>query len=679
MPHTLLLSFLARFFLIGLLTTTSFRLLYSLRYGEHLTSATDWATLFLQGLRVDIASLCMLISVPVLIWIVTVAVRRRGRPALWMKWWPAFALTVLVFFELPTIAFIEDYNTRPNYLMFDYLRYPQEVLGMLWGDYRFTLLGTLIALPLAFLVFLRLFRRLGVAVDYRTVLGPRRMLTQTVLILVVFVPLMALGMRSSLQHRPLNPSLVAFSEDPLVNQLVLNSAYSASYSQYMRSRYDKTYKPQFDMPAQQFLATVKGSPDRSTETSENLSADTASTDKNIVVLLQESLGAEFVGRLGGQKLTPELDKLSEQGIWFDQLYATGTRSARGIEAVISGFLPTASEAVLKRPQSQHDFFTFACLARQRGYETIFVYGGEAHFDNMKAFLLNNCFDRAVDKHQFTDPAFVGSWGVSDEDMYDKVDELLTSGTERPKFVFAFTVSNHSPWEYPEGRITLPDGEQHHTREATVRYADHALGEFFTTAKQRPYWQDSLFLIVADHNSRVYGADQFPFKYFHIPGLILGAGITPTSVPHLCSQIDMLPTLLALAGIENNSPAPGRDVLAADFFPRAVMQYYETFAYLEQDILTLIGSDGVVQHLRRNGDRLDPISDYPAELAPMKERAIAYHLWPEYIYRQGNYNLKNQPLHKSFAAADRPDRILADLDRSDEPRKLLQKLEEKMKN
>lgn len=644
MPHSLILNFLLRFALIGLSITTGFRLLFSLRYGEHLTTSADWATLFLQGLRVDIASLCMLISVPVLIWIVTVAVRRRGSPALWLQWWPAFALTVLVLFELPTIAFIEDYNTRPNYLMFDYLRYPQEVIGMLWGDYRFTLLGTLIALPLTFLAFLRLFRRFGEAVDYRPILGRRRMLAQKALILLVFVPAMALGMRSSLQHRPLNPSLVAFSEDPLVNQLVLNSAYSASYSQYMRSRYDSQYKPRFDMPAQQFLATVSGKPDT------HVPSETTAS-KNIVVLLQESLGAEFVGRLGGQQLTPELDKLAEQGIWFDQLYATGTRSARGVEAVISGFLPTASEAVLKRPQSQHDFFTFACLAREQGYETIFVYGGEAHFDNMKSFLLNNCFDRAVDKHQFINPAFVGSWGVSDEDMYDKVDELLTNGTERPKFVFAFTVSNHSPWEYPEGRITLPDGEQHHTREATVRYSDHALGQFFTTAKQRPYWQNSLFLVVADHNSRVYGTDQFPVKYFHIPGLILGADVTPRTVPQLCSQIDMLPTLLALVGIDNESPAPGRNVLAADFSPRAVMQYYETFAYLEQDILILIGTDGVVQRFKKNGDHLDLINDLPPELTPMNTRAIAYHLWPEYMYRQGTYNLKNRPMHRQLAEDD----------------------------
>lgn len=141
-------------------------------------------------------------------------------------------------------------------------------------------------------------------------------------------------------------------------------------------------------------------------------------------MLQESLGAQFVQSLGGKNLAPEFDKLLNQGWSFDQLYATGTRSVRGIEAVVTGFTPTPARAVVKLDKSQHNFFTLAALLQQEGYATQFIYGGESHFDNMKSFFLGNGFADIVDFDDIEQPEFVGSWGASDGDLFRQADKEL---------------------------------------------------------------------------------------------------------------------------------------------------------------------------------------------------------------------------------------------------------------
>ena len=110
---------------------------------------------------------------------------------------------------------------------------------------------------------------------------------------------------------------------------------------------------------------------------------------NLVIILEESLGATFVESLGGVPVTPNLEKLKHEGWWFEQLYATGTRSIRGIEAVTTGFLPTPAQAVVKLSLAQRNFATMASILGQHGYESEFIYGGEAHFDNMRGFFTGN--------------------------------------------------------------------------------------------------------------------------------------------------------------------------------------------------------------------------------------------------------------------------------------------------
>ena len=199
----------------------------------------------------------------------------------------------------------------------------------------------------------------------------------------------------------------------------------------------------------------------------------------------------------------------------------------------------------------------------------------------------------MDRADFVDPAFVGTWGASDEDMFNQLDRLLRADGDQPTFTLAFSVSNHSPWEYPAGRIQV-DGNPA-TVENTVRYADWALGRFFERAKASPYWENTVFLVAADHDSRVFGASLVPVRHFHIPAVILGAGIEPRRDERLISQIDLAPTLLSLTGVDTEHPMIGHD-LTRSTPGRAIMQYDNTYGYLKEDrLLVMAPSKTPVQY------------------------------------------------------------------------------------
>jgi phosphoglycerol transferase MdoB-like AlkP superfamily enzyme len=371
---------------------------------------------------------------------------------------------------------------------------------------------------------------------------------------------------------------------------------------------------------------------------------------NLVIVLEESLGAGFVERLGGKPVTPNLNGFAEQGIWFERLYATGTRSIRGIEAVVAGFPPTPAVSVVKLPASQRDFVTLASLLGRTGYHSEFVYGGESHFDNMRGFFLGNGFNTIVDRDDFENPQFVGSWGASDEDLFTKAHQRIEAlhRAEQNYFLLVFSSSNHTPFEYPDGRIEQFDAEKHTVNNA-VKYADHALGQFIERARRSEYWQDTLFLVVADHDTRVHGSALVPLDKFHIPGVILGADIAPRKIDSIVSQIDLAPTVLSLMGVDSTHPLTGRDLTRTlpEFgnsgapAPRAMMQYEESYARLQGDTLTVLLSNGTVRQFAVTAvdKQLTPILSNDAEL---QQQALASALMPSWLYREHRYRFEETP-------------------------------------
>ncbi|EJE8555045.1 LTA synthase family protein [Vibrio vulnificus] len=580
---------IAAFAAVALGLVTLSRFLLALWQFDRIAATDGWSDLLFQGLRVDIATLCWLFILPCLLAAILPVDGMVGK--IWravLRVWLVAGLWIMVYMELATPPFIMEYDLRPNRLFVEYLIYPKEVFSMLWQGYKIELFIGLVG-SLATLW-------LGWIFSGKVTENVRQIKWQWRPVLAIAVVLLGvLGARSSLGHRPLNPAMVAFSSDPLVNDLVLNSSYSVFFAiNNMKSERsaDKFYG---QMSQDKIIELVKASSAKhdfvqgSLPTLNVNNATYQGKPKNLVILLQESLGARFVGGLGGLPLTPNLDKLLEEGWNFTQMYATGTRSVRGIEAITTGFPPSPSRAVVKLSKSQTGFFTIADLLKKQGYHTQFIYGGEAHFDNMKSFFLGNGFEQIVDEPQYQNPEFTGSWGVSDEDLYNKADEEFTRLNKegKPFFSLVFTSSNHSPFEYPAGKIE-PYESEFNTRNNTVKYSDYALGTFFDKAKQSDYWENTIFIVIADHDARVFGSQLVPVDRFHIPAVILGKGIEPRKDDRLANNIDMPPTLLSLIGIDATSPMIGRDLTKplAREDERAMMQFDKNYGYLTRDSLVV---------------------------------------------------------------------------------------------
>lgn len=590
-----------------------------------------WPVLF-GGWRIDLSLLAMVVALPALFspWL-----GHRRWPTRIAAWWLRIWWLLYVLLEVSTPQFIVEYDTRPNRLYFEYLTSPHEVASMLWNGYKLSVGAGLIVFALiAWLGFRLLPTKQPDRVPMRRWLRP-------VVTVLTFAVLFLAG-RGTLQHRPLNASQVAFTNDAMVNTLpqnslysVLNAALALGNERSASAVYGKLPDDEMNSIVRQ-AAGLDGAPLDPEYPSLHKQEATRQGDQplNLVIILEESLGAQFVGSLGGAGYTPELDKLANDGWWLERTYATGTRSARGLEAVTTGFMPTPAEAVLKLPRSQRDFFTLGALLDTYGYHTRFLYGGEAHFDNMRSFFFGNGFKEVVDRASFeTKPAFVGSWGASDEDMFNELHQRLMEDGDKRSLTVAFSVSNHTPWEYPAGRIK-PDGDPASNANA-VRYADWSIGRFFERAKQSPYWKHTVFLIVADHDARVFGASLVPVYHFHIPALILGAGVPVKKDDHIVSQVDLAPTLLSLIGISSEHPMLGAD-LTKRYPDRAIMQYGDNYGYLKNDQLIVLrpNQPAAQYHYLVDGEKLEPETVDPV----LEKTALAHALWPSWAYSKQRYRL-----------------------------------------
>ena len=625
--------------LLGLVILSASRLGLVLWKLDRVNATGKLLEILLQGIRVDIIQLGLLAIIPLLL---APILATQHFFNFWRKFtyiWVILSIVLLVFLEASTPGFIAEYDVRPNRIFVEYLKYPKEVFSMLWRGFKvdiFTGLGFTLLAIWAMRRFMQPW------LNASSTWSNKKLALIWPLILV----LMAFGIRSSLGHRPANPALFAITQDSMVNSLVLNSGYSVFYAVYGLQHESKSSDIYGKMPKAEIFK-LTGAKNTDIPTLKTLTPS-VKRDKplNLVIILQESLGATFVESLGGVPVTPNLEKLKEQGIWLERLYATGTRSVRGIEAVTAGFQPTPSESTVKLSLSQKNFFTLAALLGKQGYSTEFIYGGESHFDNMRGFFLGNGFQQITEEKDYKNPVFVGSWGASDEDLLNKTHAQLLAhhASGKPFFTLAFSSSNHAPFEFPDGRIELYE-QPKATDNNAVKYADYAIGQFFEKAKKSPYWKDTVFLIVADHDIRVRGDTLVPIEHFHIPGLILGADIQPKKITSIASQIDLPVTVLSLMGINAQHPMTGRDLSSepANYLGRAMMQYNYNFAWMEQtadanNVVVLRegkpAAFGVYDAKNKHLNEAAP----PSNAKEIEQRALANSLLPALLYSEQRYRL-----------------------------------------
>lgn len=374
------------------------------------------------------------------------------------------------------------------------------------------------------------------------------------------------------------------------------------------------------------------------------------TKKNVVLITVESLSADFMKHYGNTNtITPFLDQLAEESLFFTNLYATGNRTVRGLEAVTLCLPPTPGESVVKRIDNKNKFTT-ASIFNSKGYTSKFLYGGDAYFDNMQDFFGGNGYD-IVDKSSLkpNEISFSNIWGVCDEDMAKKAIQVMNNEakTGKPFFNHWMTVSNHRPFTYPEGKISISGTAK--SREGGVMYTDYALKQFFEMAKKQAWFKNTVFVIVADHCASSSGKTELPMDKYRIPAFIYAPGfIQPQKVDKLVSQIDVMPTVLGILNFNYTSKFFGQNVLQKNYKPRAFIATYQDLGYIKDDVLTIISPQKKVKQFdlsQQKNETLGTAYSIFYEEKPKTKIAVKLKKETIAVYQTASLILKNKKYQK----------------------------------
>lgn len=355
---------------------------------------------------------------------------------------------------------------------------------------------------------------------------------------------------------------------------------------------------------------------------------------NVVLVTIESFSAKYMGSFGNTRgLTPNLDRLRKESLFFNNFYSTGTRTDRGLEAITLSVPPTPGRSIVKRIGRESGFGSVGQQLVAKGYDSVFVYGGRGYFDNMNAFFSGNGY-RIVD--QANAPAeevkFTNAWGMADEDLYSQAikaaDADFASG--KPFFLQLMTTSNHRPYTYPAGRIDIPSGDG---RDGAVKYTDWAINDFLTRARQKPWFDNTVFIFVADHCAGSAGVQDLPVDEYHIPLFVYAPKwIQPREESQLASQIDLAPTLLGLLNMDYESTFYGRDLLKPQGqAPRVLIGNYQHLGLFDGQNLAILSPGRL---MRRHDDALGASIERRVDAQdPLIQRDITYYQSASYAYQR----------------------------------------------
>ncbi|WP_243374680.1 LTA synthase family protein [Geotalea sp. SG265] len=497
----------------------------------------------------------------------------------------AFVVTYLMLFNvIAEYTFFDEFATRYNFIAIDYLIYTTEVIRNIRESYPVNwLLGGIFIINI--LVFMVVRKQLRPAFSGSSRLGRR---CRTGLVLLALPVLSYFFVDISMNH--ISPNNYA---DELASNGIYNLAAAFRNNELDFNKFYASKNGTLVMAALKKELTETGNHFASSgadEISRIIRHEGPEKRLNVVVVVEESLSAEFLGTFGNRTgITPNLDKLADESLFFTNLYATGTRTVRGLEAITLAMPPLPGTSIVKRPNNEH-FFSWGSVMRDKGYDNKFIYAGHGYFDNMNYFFANNGF-ATVDRLNFAkdEITFTNAWGVCDEDLFLKVlkegDKSFTQ--KKPFFSVVMTTSNHRPFTYPDGKIDIPSKTG---RDGGVKYADYAIGRLLAEARKKPWFNDTVFVIVADHCAGSARKMALPVKNYRIPLFIYApALIKPQRVDRMMSQIDIAPTVLGLLNFSYTTRFFGKDILNAQpGQERAFISTYQKLGFIEGNRLLVLG-------------------------------------------------------------------------------------------
>lgn len=544
----------------------------------------------------------------------------------WFKGVSFLTIYAMCFIAVSEYFFWEEFSVRFNFISIDYLIYRREVADNIVQSYP-----VFVIFPAIFFVALLIYHFIAPAIQ--TTLAShdpfgRRCVTATVLLLV---PLSVFFILTQDQR--------LISKNTYVNELASNGPYQfvaafrnneldfqQFYSHLPVEEADILIRSEVVEPNSHFVSRAP------LDIRRRIHHQGSERKSNIILITVESLSSDFLDYFGNtHHLTPNLDALIKKSLFFDNFYATGTRTTRGLEAITLSIPPTPGRSIIKRIGRETDLWSLGSVLNTKGYHSYFLYGGRGYFENMNAFFSGNGY-RVVDQTTVpnNDIHFSNAWGMADEDLYRQAIKVADreTGQKRPFFLHLMTTSNHRPYTFPDGRIDIPSGSG---RKGAVKYTDYAIGQFLQQAQQKKWFNNTIFVIVADHQAGSAGKRALPIERYHIPLWIYGPSqLKPEIISTLASQIDIAPTLLGILNMSYFSCFFGHDILLSP--PnRALIANYQNLGLFDGEQLAILKPKKKIA--LQTGFATNQIREQSADKnEPFVQDDISYYQSAAYIYK-----------------------------------------------
>jgi phosphoglycerol transferase MdoB-like AlkP superfamily enzyme len=509
---------------------------------------SDILRIYLHGLRLDMSVAGYMTIFPLLLMILA-SFARIKMPLMVFRIYAFITFLILISLTIADMELYKYWGSRLDNTAFRFVNTPGEMIA----STSWLTLGIMFAaLIISVWGIYYLYNRY--VLSFLVNLNVIKWLTS--LTLLFLFPVLFLPVRGSLGVAPVNVSSVYFHSDAFPNHAAINVLWNVGHSWLEKKDQPNPYQYIDDKSASFYI-------DKLFANGNNHIQILNTNRPNVILIVLESFSSKLVERLGGLPgVTPNFNRLCDEGVLFNNLYANDSRTDKSLVSILSGYPALGSISIIKFPEKTRNLGIISRDLLQNGYQTAFYYGGNTDFANMRSYLVNGRFQRVISANDFVTKESKGRWGMPDHVTFQQLFEECDS-SRSPFFKVLLTLSNHEPFDIPVkpkfGSETVDDKVC-----SSAYYADSCIGDFVRKAKQSAWWKNTLIIMVADHGTRFPGNTVLynPKKY-RIPMLWLGGAIkSDTVVTEYCIQSDLARTLLNQLNIDPKDYPLSNDVFGA---------------------------------------------------------------------------------------------------------------------
>lgn len=532
-------------------------------------SLTDYLKVITHGLLLDCTVSGYLTAIPLLCILISIWLPGAFYQKFLKGYFGVAALLIAAIFAVD-VALYGYWGFRLDATLFFYLQSPADAMASVpVGTFFLQFLLFLIYAYGIFWVFKRFIIPLFPATPVRSRLGG----TMIVLLLggILFIPI-----RGGVTTSTANVGMVYFSKNQFLNHSAINPAFSllASLSKQQDFAAQFNFFPEEERQ-ERYTAL--------TQTNDTLPGNTEkrsllTTDRpNILIILMESFTANAIEAVGGEPgITPNLNKLSQEGITFTNMYANSFRTDRGIVSVLNGYLAQPTTSIMKYPAKSQTLPSIAKSLGERGYTADMLYGGDINFTNMQSYFFSSGYSQITADRDFPLSSRLSKWGANDNITFTHLYESIRERDEKTPWLSTFlTLSSHEPFEVPYHHLEDPYLN-------SMAFTDSCIGSFIGQLKELPVWKNTLVVLVSDHGYR-YPASLTDYepRRFHIPMIWLGGAIKePAIIDTYANQTDLAATLLSQLNLPHDSFTFSRDILAPGYPEYAFYTFPNGFGFID---------------------------------------------------------------------------------------------------